>query len=174
MSDETEKSETESCDDANALRKSLQDEKRRAEEYLNRLKYMQADFENLKKRTERQINETEKYANQRLVLQLLEVIDELEIANKVAESVPDARDLMQGIRMTLVKLHKLLENEGVKPIESIGQKFDPARHDAVATVKDDNAQDCTIIEEIRKGYIMKEKVIRPSIVKVTVKPYSES
>jgi molecular chaperone GrpE len=73
--------------------------------------------------------------------------------------------------MTLKKLRKVLEQEGVTPIESPeGKVFDPTRHNAIAAVEQDDVEDGTVIEEIRKGYMMKGKVIRPTIVKVAVKP----
>ena len=77
--------------------------------------------------------------------------------------------------MTLKKLRKVLEQEGVTPIENPeGKVFDPTRHNAIAVVEQDDVEDGTVIEEIRKGYMMKGKVIRPTIVKVAVKPKNQS
>jgi molecular chaperone GrpE len=137
---------------------------------LTRLKYLQADFENLKKRCDRQIAEAKNYGTERLILELLEVADELELALKTAQSTESAKLLIEGVQMTLKKLRKVLEQEGVSPIEcEAGKVFNPACHNAVAAAERDDVEACVVTEEVRKGYIMKDKVIRPSIVKVAVK-----
>jgi len=150
------------------LANALEEEKKRSEDYLNRLKYMQADFENLKKRLDRQLEETRKYCNERLVLELLGIVDELEVAVQEGKRTESVAIFLQGVEMIMKKLKKVLEKEEVSPIECIGQAFDPSKHEVIAKVEDD--EEGKIIEEIRKGYIMKGKVIRPSAVKITVKP----
>jgi len=153
------------------LEQLLDLEKKRSEEYLTRLKYLQADFENLKKRYDRQLEEVKNYCTERLVIQLLDVVDELEMAVKTGQSANSAQTLVEGVQMTLKKLRKVLEQEGVSPIECTeGKVFDPSRHHAIATVERDDVKECVVVEEVRKGYIMKDKVIRPSIVKVAVNP----
>ena len=149
----------------------LECEKKRSEEYLTRLKYLQADFENLKKRFDRETEQIKNYCTERLVIQLLDVVDELELAVKTGESSSETpQPLLEGVEMTLKKLRKVLEQEGVSPIECTeGKAFDPSRHNAIAAVERDDVKACTVIEEIRKGYMMKDKVLRPSIVKVAVK-----
>ncbi|XES78242.1 MAG: nucleotide exchange factor GrpE [Candidatus Bathyarchaeia archaeon] len=144
-------------------------EKKRSEEYLTRLKYLQADFENMRKRCDRQIEEVSQYSNERLVIQLLDVVDELELAIKTAQTAQTAQALIEGVQMTLKRLRKVLELEGVTPIESVGKPFDPTRHNAIAAEEREDVEVCMVTEEVRKGYQMKEKVIRPSIVKVAVK-----
>jgi molecular chaperone GrpE len=151
------------------LKRALDTEKRRSEDYLARLKYAQADIENLKKRYERQMEEVKKYCTEPLVTELLEVVDELELAVKSGRSSNSTEAVIQGVEMTLKKLQKVLENEGVSPIECVGKPFDPSKHNAVAKTEKEGADGCTITEEVRKGYTMKEKVIRPSVVKVVVK-----
>lgn len=151
------------------LEKLLEAEKKRSEEYLTRLKYLQADFENLTKRFDRQIEQVKNHCTESLVIKLLDVVDELELALKNGQPA-EAQSLVEGVKMTLKKLRKVLEEEGVNPIESEGKVFDPSRHNAVATVARDDVDDCVVVEEVRKGYMMKGKVIRPSIVKVSVKP----
>jgi molecular chaperone GrpE len=146
-------------------------EKKRSEDYLTRLTYLQADFENMKKRFDREVEQTKNYCNERIIIQLLEVVDELELAVKNGEiSAQSTEGLLEGVEMTLKKLRKILEQEGVAEIANPeGSVFDPSKHHAVATVESDDAEDGTVLEQIRKGYIMREKVIRPSIVKVAVK-----
>jgi molecular chaperone GrpE len=148
----------------------LESEKKRSEDYLTRLKYLQADFENLKKRYDREAEQIRNYGNERLIISLLDVMDELELAVKNGEISTEPESLIEGVEMTLKKLRKVLEQEGVTQIESPeGKIFDPARHHAVVTEEKDDVPECTVLEEIRKGYIMKGKVIRPTIVKVAVK-----
>jgi molecular chaperone GrpE len=153
-----------------ALTRALDTEKKRSEEYLVRLKYAQADVENLKKRYERQMEEVKKYCTEPLVIELLDVVDELELAVKSGRSASSAEVVIQGVEMTLKKLRKVLEYEGVYPIECLGKSFDPSKHHVVAKTEKEGADGCTIVEEVRKGYTMGEKVIRPSVVKVVVKP----
>ena len=145
-------------------------EKKRSEEYLTRLKYLQADFENLKKRFDRETEKIKNCGNERLLIQLLDVVDELELAVKNCQISKSSESLLEGVEMTLKKLRKVLEQEGVSSIESPeGKVFDPTRHNAIAAVERDDTEPCTIIEMIRKGYMMKDRVLRPSIVKVAVK-----
>ena len=152
------------------VEQQLEAEKKRSEEYLTRLKYLQADFENLKKRCDRQIAEVKNYGTERLVIELLDVVDELELALKTAQSADSAPLLVEGVQMTLKKLRKVLEQEGVSSIDCEDKAFDPSRHNAITTIERDNVEECFVVEEVRKGYIMKDKVIRPSIVKVAVNP----
>lgn len=112
--------------------------------------------------------ELKSYCTESLVIQLLDVVDELELAVKSAQSSPDLHNLVQGVEMTLKKLRKILEQEGVSPIECEGKVFDPSKHSAVDAVERNDVEGCIVVEEVRKGYIMKNKVIRPSIVKVAV------
>ena len=156
------------------LEQLLDAEKKRSEDYITRLRYLQADFENLKKRCDRQLEESKNYATERIVLELLDVVDELELAVKTGQASEDAQPLLEGVQMTLKKLRKVLEREGVSPIECEGETFDPLKHNAIATTEREGAKGCIVGEEVRKGYIMKNKVIRPSIVKVTVSPSQES
>ena len=157
-----------------SLQKQLNAEKQRSEDYLTRLKYMQADFENLKKRIDRQIEDVRTYCTERIILQLLDVVDELELAVKTGETSKESEALLEGVKMTLKKLRKVLEQEGVSPIECKGKTFDPTKHNAVETVEKEGLHKCIVGEEVRKGYIMKNRVIRPSIVKVEVPPSQAS
>ena len=148
----------------------LESEKKRSEDYLRQLKYLQADLENLKSRYDRQMEETKKYCTENLVVQMLDVKDELEMALKNAQSADSTQILIEGVKMTLKKLRKVLEQEGVSPIEcEAGKVFNSSFHNAVAATERDDVEASIVTEEVRKGYIMKEKVIRPSIVKVAVK-----
>ena len=156
------------------LLQDLDVERRRSEDCLTRLKYMQADYENFKKRHERELEETRKYCIERIVLGLLEVVDELEMAVNSVRSLKPLEAIVRGVEITLKKLEKVLENEGVFPIECVGKAFDPSKHNAVARIEKDGVEDWIVIEEVRRGYIMRGRVIRPSIVKIAFKPVNKS
>jgi len=153
------------------LEQMLDCEKKRSEDYLSRLKYLQADLENLKKRFDRETEQVKNYCNERVVINLLDIVDELELAvlNGEVSTSPDS--LLVGVEMTLKKLRKVLEQEGVTPLDNPeGKVFDPSLHNAITAVERDDVPEGTVLEQIRKGYVMRGKVIRPSIVKVAVKP----
>jgi molecular chaperone GrpE len=171
MAEEPEEKSRE-VEDIQSLKEALEAQKEHSEEYLTQLKYARADLENLKKRFDRQMEEVKKHCNEGIIVELLDVVDELELALKSTRSSNSPHALIQGVEMTLKKLRKVLENQGVSPIRCEGEPFDPSKHSAVATTEKEGVEGCRIIEEVRKGYIMREKVIRPSIVKVVVKPFT--
>lgn len=146
-----------------ALQKELAESK-------NRLRYMQADCENIRKRSERQMEEARLFASMPLICDLLEVVDELELALKSASGLEPQGALVQGLEMTLKKMKKTLEKHGVLKIECLMKPLDPEKHMVVSKEEREDLEENTVIEEIRKGYLFKEKVIRPSLVKVSVKP----
>jgi len=174
MSEENNHNEAPIRKPAEELESLLEAEKRRSQDYLSRLKYLQADFENLRKRCDREVQQASQYSNERIVISLLDVVDELELAIKTAQEANSAQALIVGVQMTLKHLRKVLEQEGVTPIEAIGKPFDPSRHNAISAEERDGVNDCDVIEEVRKGYMMKGKVIRPSIVKVVICKPSKS
>jgi molecular chaperone GrpE len=174
MSDEQEEQPEKNDKKLGALVQALETERKRSEDYLTRLKYMQADFENWKKRLDRQMEEARKFSNEHLILELLTVIDELEAAVDSGSSSNCVDTLIQGIEMTLKKLRKLLENEEVFQIVCDGKTFNPSHHDVIAKIERNDIEEGKIVKEVRKGYIMRGKVIRPSIVKIAVNPASKS
>ena len=174
MNEDTNHEEAPQRQPIEELELQLETEKRRSADYISRLKYLQADFENLRKRCDRQVQEVSQYSTERLVIQLLEVVDELELAIKTGQTTNSAQALVVGVQMTLKRLRKVLEQEGVTPIESLGKSFDPSKHNAIAAEERDDVEGCIVIEEVRKGYMMKDKVIRPSVVKVAKKKEAQS
>ena len=154
----------------------LESEKKRSEDYLNRLKYLQADFENIKKRFDREVEQIRCHCNERIIIQLLDVVDELELAIKNGEiSTQSEGNFLEGVEMTLKKLKKLLEVEGAKQIpDPSGKCFDPSLHNAIAAVEQGDVAENTVIDQIRSGYVLRGKVIRPSIVRVAIKPKNQS
>jgi molecular chaperone GrpE len=156
------------------IEKLLETEKKRSQEFLTRLQYLQADYDNQRKRFERETDQIRSYCSERIVTQLLDVMDELELAIKAGKAADASQKaLLDGVEMTYRRLRKVLEQESVTPIEcTVGKVFDPHCHDAIAAEERDDAKECTVIDEIRKGYLLREKVLRPAIVRVA-KPKSK-
>ncbi len=148
------------------MKAQLAKEKGREAELLNRLKYMQADFENFRKRTEKDMRETEENSSKGLVLRLLSVLDELDLAVKHSKEDAGRAELQEGVEMVQKNLYSALESAGLQKIEPVGQPFDPTRHEAIAKVQGSSAGSDIVVEELRTGYTFRGRVIRPSMVKV--------
>jgi len=153
-----------------ALQRTLADEQRRAETYLNELKYLRADFENFQKRLRREFDELAELSSQRLVTRLLGTLDELELAVASAQKNAADKAFATGVEMVLKKFKDVLRQEGLSEIEAVGRPFDPRVHEAAAKMPSDEAPEGTVIEEIRRGYMFKGRVIRPSVVKIASAP----
>ncbi|MBI2106995.1 nucleotide exchange factor GrpE [Candidatus Woesearchaeota archaeon] len=138
-------------------------EKDKSQEYLDMLQRLKAEFENYMKRNEEERKEFVKYAKHDLILKLLSIKDDFE---RALESEKESEEFAKGVEMIFKQLHKTLEEEGVKPIKSLGEKFDPYKHDVIGKVEHDKHED-VIVEEIKKGYMLKDKILRPSLVKVS-------
>ena len=154
------------------LEEDLKAETSKSEDYFRRLQYLQADFENYRKRTEKEMSEVKRMGNERLLSDLLLVNDELDLALQRAEEKNENPVLLEGVGMVHKRLEGLLAKEGIQRIEGVGSKFTPDLHDAALRVPSDK-EEGTIIEEIRPGYLLKGRVLRPSIVKVAEKQASE-
>jgi molecular chaperone GrpE len=141
---------------------------REDEKYLR----LYAEFENFKKIARKEKEEVLRFANESIIYELLPSLDNLEIALKHADS--DASDgLLQGVDATLRELNRTLEKFGLKPIEALGDAFDPAYHHAISQVERDDVEENTVVDEFRKGYLYMGKVLRASMVVVSSKPSAE-
>jgi len=153
----------------NELVKQNEQSERKAAEYLNRLQRMQADMENLQKITKRQIETVTKQASESLVVRLLPVVDALQQATKIThegDSLPP-EEISVGLRMLLKQLLEVLKGEGLEEIPAVGESLDPERHEVVSSVPTNEVPENTIMEEVRTGYVLNGKVIRPSLVVVS-------
>ncbi|MCJ7633920.1 nucleotide exchange factor GrpE [Candidatus Bathyarchaeota archaeon] len=155
------------------LEKALSQEKKLADDYLSSLKYLQADFENYKRRINRETPLISEAGVRRMTIELLVVLDELECALSAGRTSKGNEAIVEGVELIEKKLVSILEKEGLTKIEAVGKKFDPNRHEAMMQVKSNDQADGTIVEEIRAGYSFKGQVIRPSLVKVTTRKESE-
>ncbi len=169
-STETEnEKESEVLKDIHKLKQEFEDKTKEAEEYLSMLQRLQADFENYKKRVEKERIDIITYAVEDVIIQLLPIIDNLERAIESGRDQEKSNNaFLEGVDMILNQILELLEKLGVKEIEALDKEFDPHYHEAVMRVQNDDYPDNTIIEVLQKGYIMKAKVIRPSMVKVVI------
>ena len=136
------------------------------ERYLRAL----ADFDNAKKRLEREKDEFSKYASQTIVRELLPIVDSLDQAVEAVDQQADPQAIIKGVHLIHRQLLGLLEKEGVKRIPTVGEPFDPHRHEAVAQIEaKDGVADNTVMEQVQVGYILHGKVLRPAMVKVAKK-----
>jgi len=150
------------------LEDALKEEREKSSACLSRLMYLQADFENYRKRMEKEMREAIQLSNERLITNLLAVIDELEMAIQSGEETENKGALLEGVEMVLKKMYATLGQEGLTKIEAAGRPFDPVRHEAIFKVSTMDYAEGTVIEEVRKGFMLKDKVIRPSVVKVAL------
>jgi molecular chaperone GrpE len=169
--EEKESEEEDRLKKVERLEAALKDEKKKAETYLNQLKYARADLENLQKRMQRSIDEALDRANGRFLMQLLPVLDELDLA--IEATGVDGGNVVEGIEMIRRKLWKLMMVEGVASIKAVGEPFDPRMHEAVLDIETSDYPDRTVIEEFRKGYLYRDRLLRASMVKVARNPISE-
>ena len=123
-----------------------------------------AEFDNYKKRTERDFFDRVQNANERLITDLLEVLDDFDRSLNHAEGKDNAKSLVEGLELIYKKMYAKLEKEGLKPIDAIGEEFDPDKHDALMQMESKEHKSGTIIDEHLKGYELNNKVIRHSQV----------
>ncbi len=155
--------EVEEAEDIEGLKRKLAEEKERAASYLASWQRTQADFINYKRRQEQEREEFSKLASSALISSLLPILDDLERA--LAAIPPRAAKLpwVEGIRLIDRKLRASLEAQGLQPIKALGEPFDPNLHEAV---RQDKGEEGVVIQEVRKGYKLHDRVIRPAMVVV--------
>jgi len=148
----------------------LKEEADKSKEYWDRILRLQADFENMRKRQERDRQDFVKFANEGIVLELLNILDDLERAVGLAESKhEDLPAFLKGVEMILAHLYEMLKEHGVKPVEAEGKIFDPNVHEALMQVENKDLPEHTVVEELQKGYLLNDRVIRTAKVKVSKK-----
>ncbi len=149
----------------------LKEEAQKAGEYWEKLLRLQAEFENIRKRQEREKQDFVKFANEGIILELLNILDDLERTVELAQAKhEDLQSFLKGVEMILAHLYETLKEYGVKPIQAQGKIFDPHYHEALMQAENKDLAEHTIIEELQKGYLLNDKVIRTSKVKVSKKP----
>jgi molecular chaperone GrpE len=147
------------------LKDELAKKSKEVEDYKMMAMYLRADLDNYKKRTAREREDFIKFANESLIVELLDVYENLERALETARKKDEA--MARGLEMIYSGMRTTLEKHGLKPIKSVGEKFDPYLHEAMLQEVDDDKEDGTILEEFQRGYTLNMKVIRYAKVKVS-------
>lgn len=130
----------------------------------------QADFENYKKRCAREKDEAIKYANSSMLDKLVPIVDNFELGLAAAKSESEQSPIYSGMNLVLKQLQDFLADNGLQPIDSVGQKFDPNLHEAIAHEASDEVADHVVIRQTRRGYKFKDRLLRPSSVVVSSGP----
>jgi molecular chaperone GrpE len=128
-----------------------------------------ADFENYKKRSMKEQMESAKYANERILKELLPVIDNLERAILHSKETSDLKGLVEGVELTCKQFLDSLGRFGVKVVQSVGEPFDPSRHQALGQVETDKHDENIVIDELQKGYLLEDRMLRPALVNISRK-----
>jgi len=154
------KKETAKKDSPQVLKEQLAAEK-------DRVLRLSAEFENYKKRKQRELNDFKRFANETIFKQLLTVVDNLERAILAAEENKDEGGLLDGVKLTHKEIIKLLETFSVKAVEAENQPFDPNFHQAVTQIETDEHPENTVTSVLQKGYLLHDRLIRPAMVVVS-------
>jgi len=132
-----------------------------------------AEYDNLKKRSERERTETIKFSNQFLIAELFPIMDSFDSAISSVVSSNDKEAFLKGLKLLQGEFHRILEVNGLKKIKTVGEKFDPNFHQAEEEVETDKFPAGVIAEEIRSGYTLNDRLLRPAVVKVSKEPKEE-
>jgi molecular chaperone GrpE len=151
---------------APSLEQQLEDEKRKSNEYLDNWRRSAAEFANYKKRVEKERAEYTQFANAVLLGRLLEVMDGFDAAFQAIPEIFRGEPWVEGIRLVEQKLKRVLESEGVKPIEAQGKEFNPNYHEAMFYEPTPGAAEGQVTGEFQRGYMLGDRVLRPARVKV--------
>ena len=161
----TEEKKQDKTHDSGNLKKELEQKNKTIEELTDTLKRLQAEFENYRKRIEKEKSEFMKYSHAQIIAKILPVIDSFEMALKHTN---EPQKFINGMKLIYAQLHSALEAEGLKAIKTDGEKFDPYKHEVLMKEESDKPEG-TILEEFQKGYMLNDKVLRFSKVKVSGK-----
>jgi len=141
-----------------------------AEHRRDQLLRAQAELENQRRRFERELESTHKYAIERFAAELLNVCDSLEMGLEAARKADDASSIIEGTELTLKAFHKAFEKFGIEPVDPTGERFDPERHQAMTTQESGEYPPNTVLLTMQKGYLLQGRVLRPAMVIVSRPP----
>jgi len=148
------------------LKKEIEEKDLKIDDYHSSLQRLQADFENYKKRTEKNMVEHIKYANEGLIIKIIDMYEDLERALKSSE---EGESLKSGVELIYKNLKHMLEKQGLSEIPAEGEKFDPFKHEALMTEKHEDYENGIVTETLAKGYTLNDRVIKCVMVKVCKK-----
>lgn len=155
------------------LRESLEAKEKEANENYDRYVRQVAELENFRKRANRERDEAIRFANEALVKDLLPIVDNLERAVAHAKDGGNGKPLVEGVEMVLRGFFDTLAKHGVVPIAAVGQRFDPEKHEAMAQIESGTYEPDTVVEEYHKGYLLRDRLLRPALVSVAKTPKSQ-
>ena len=170
--DKEEPSNEDECED-DKLAKLNEDLERKDEEIIelkSHLQRLQADFDNFRKQGEKQKQDLIRYANEGLIVKFIDIYEDME---RALENSTNEEELREGLELIYSKMKNTLEKEGVEEIPAVGEKFDPFKHEALLTVDSPDHENNEIVDELMKGYTLKDKVIKYSKVRVCKKAKKE-
>ncbi len=173
--DSSKKDKEKTDDPLKVMEARLESVEQELKDSHDRFLRVSAEFENYKKRASREMNDFRKFANESLVKAMLPVVDNLDRAiESSSDDDHSIRSVVEGVNMTLKEILKIFEQFGVKPFESLGKIFDPALHQAVMQKETDNHPEKTILNELEKGYMIHDRLLRPAMVVVSKTTESEN
>ena len=153
-----------------SLKQQLAEARQKAEENWNQFLRARAELENVRRRAERDVEQAHKYAIEKLATELLAVKDSLEMGVQAAnEPGADVAKLREGSELTLKMMNQLMERFAIKPMDPLGEKFDPERHEAMAAQESAEHDPNTVIHVVQKGYLLHDRLLRPAMV-IVAKP----
>ena len=156
-------------DELDSVKEELYKARESSDNNLNRLKYMMADVDNYRKQMEKQIASKIESSRAELLMKFLNIRDDYSRALEIAKQSKSETVVIEGLEAILKNLDSVLKSEGVMEIETIGTPFDPNIHDAISFSYQDNVSENAVTGEIRKGYMLNNKVLRPSLVEISKK-----
>ncbi|WNS43738.1 nucleotide exchange factor GrpE [Paenibacillus sp. MMS20-IR301] len=139
-----------------------------ADEHQARALRVQADYDNFRRRTQKEKEELAQYATSKLVTELLPVLDNFERALATSPGGPESEAFSKGVNMIFRQLDGVLKAQGLAAMETVGQPFNPEYHQAIMQVESEEHEEGIVTEEVQKGYLLKDKVLRPAMVKVSM------
>ena len=170
--DKEEPSNEDECED-DKLAKLNEDLERKDEEIIelkSHIQRLQADFDNFRKQGEKQKQDLIRYANEGLIVKFIDIYEDME---RALENSTNEEEIREGLELIYSKMKNTLEKEGVEEIPAVGEKFDPFKHEALLTVDSPDHENNEIVDELMKGYTLKDKVIKYSKVRVCKKSKKE-
>ena len=141
-----------------------------ARESRDRMLRIAADFENFKKRNERERQEFMRFASERMLRDLLPVIDNLSRALESVRKAADAAAITAGLELVIQDFLRILRKNGAEPVAAVGKSFDPTVHEALHQIETDEYPPGTVIDEVQRGYLLNGRVLRPALVVVAARP----
>jgi len=170
MSDDRQDPEASEREEVRRLQDALEAKTREVAELQDKSLRLMAEFDNARKRAAREREDHIRFANESLLRELLPVLDNFDRALHAAKGDPAAAAVATGVELIQRELQRVLEKFGATPFVSVGQPFDPERHEAVASVPTTKVPEMTVVEETARGYTLHGRVLRPAMVTVAAAP----